>query len=170
MKTSISLSKERKDFFFFLSFTAVVYVTITKECVARVQEVIHQCAIQEIERQLRKLFKLHRPMERSDFILSYFYSLLFSENSCVKMQGLLSCFLFFIKCFSPVLHNTSLKNSSGFWGSFCSMDSDRAIMVTAFLKPSLCHSCLEGNTLNQWLEREFYHHINQKVTTSLNFH
>lgn len=113
MKTSISLSKERENFFF-LSFTAVVYVTITKECAARVQEVIHQCAMEEIERQLRKLFKLHRPIERSDFILPYVYSLLFSENSCVKRQGLLSCFLFFIQCFPPVLHSTSLKNSSGF--------------------------------------------------------
>lgn len=155
---------------FFLSFTAAVYVIITKECVARVQEVIHQCAIQQIERQLRKLSKLHRPMERSDFILSYFHSLLFSENSCVKLQDLLVCFNFFIQCFSPVLSSTSLMNSSGFWCSFCSMDSDRAIMITAFLKSSLCHSCLEGNISNQWLEREFYHHINQKVTTSLNFH
>lgn len=75
MKTSTSLSKDRKDFF--LSFTAVVYIIITKEHVARVQEVIHQYAIQEIERQLRKLSKLHRPMERFDFILSWFYSLLF---------------------------------------------------------------------------------------------
>lgn len=121
------------------------------------------------DRQLRKLSKLHRPMERSDFILPYFFSIIFRKQLYKEAQ-LLSCFLFFMQCFSPVLHSTSLKNSSSFWGSFCSMDSDRAVMVTAFLKSSLCHSCLKGNTLNQWLERDFYHHINQKVTASLNCH
>lgn len=109
-RTSTSLSEERK-YAFLLSFKAVVYIIVSEESVARTATGSDSPVKNKCKDKLESCH-LHRLMEGFDFIPSYSCNTC-RNRSCIKMQGLLSCVIFFTKCLFFFFFPSSMLNRAG---------------------------------------------------------